>query len=84
MNATCYGSVRGCCGHVHRSWDAAQRCVERDQRGCQSQGGYSDRHVITTVTRPEVRAALGYRVARALGAYAELSVGYADEIGGAA
>ena len=41
-----HGSVRGCCGHKHRTIDAAQRCVQSDQSGCKSQGGYSDRSVI--------------------------------------
>lgn len=38
------GSVRGSCGHHHRSVRTAQDCAERDQSGCASQGGYSDRH----------------------------------------
>lgn len=45
--ATCIGSVRGCCGHAHRSIEAAEACIARDQRGCESQGGYSDRRVVT-------------------------------------
>lgn len=40
------GSVRGCCGHKHRSIATAQRCVDRDSDGCASQGGYSDRSVV--------------------------------------
>jgi hypothetical protein len=43
---TCEGSVRGPCGHKHGTHDAAQRCIDRDQYGCASQGGYSDRHVV--------------------------------------
>lgn len=39
------GSVRGWCGHLHRSHEAAKRCLKRDIIGCQSQGGYSDRGV---------------------------------------
>lgn len=39
------GSVRGPCGHRHKCIRTAQDCVEYDQRGCASQGGYSDRHV---------------------------------------
>lgn len=42
---TARGPVRGCCGHKHRSLEAALRCVNRDQSGCASQGGYSDRSV---------------------------------------
>lgn len=42
---TTVGSVRGCCGHNHRSAAAAGLCVGRDQRACESQGGYSDRQV---------------------------------------
>lgn len=40
------GSVRGCCGHKHSAYEQAQRCIDRDQAGCASQGGYSDRHVV--------------------------------------
>lgn len=42
------GSVRGDCGHLHRSLHAAERCVEADQRACRSLPGgnaYSDRDV---------------------------------------
>ena len=42
---TTWGSVRGGCGHEHRTLLAAYKCVRRDQRGCAGQGGYSDRHV---------------------------------------
>lgn len=45
---TTEGSVRGSCGHEHRTLDAVLRCLERDQRGCASQGGYSDRRVVRT------------------------------------
>lgn len=46
MYTTC-GSVRGCCGHKHGSILAAEKCLARDQKGCRSQGGYSDREVET-------------------------------------
>ena len=39
------GSVRGACGHAHRTIEAAVRCVERDGRRCANQGGYTDRVV---------------------------------------
>lgn len=39
----CEGSVRGSCGHQHRTVHAAEACIDRDQGGCASQGGYSDR-----------------------------------------
>ncbi len=42
---TCIGSVRGCCGHKHRSLKTAARCLDRDIKGCRKQGGYSDRYV---------------------------------------
>ena len=41
-----YGSVRGSCGHRHTTEAAALQCLERDQRGCSRQGGYSDRHIV--------------------------------------
>lgn len=43
---TTSGDVRGECGHQHRTLSGAVRCLESDQRGCESQGGYSDRHII--------------------------------------
>lgn len=43
---TCVGSVRGCCGEVHQSREAAERCIALDEEGCRSQGGYSDRRII--------------------------------------
>ena len=42
---TTIGSVRGCCGHKHRTIKAAVDCIKRDQSGCAIQGGYSDRDV---------------------------------------
>lgn len=42
---TTRGSVRGSCGHKHRSIDTAAKCVKRDMGGCKGQGGYSDRSV---------------------------------------
>jgi len=42
---TTWGPVRGDCGHEHRTMRAACECVERDQRGCAKQGGYTDRHL---------------------------------------
>jgi hypothetical protein len=42
---TCWGSVRGGCGHAHRSVQAAFACCRRDQNGCRQQGGYSDRGI---------------------------------------
>ncbi len=40
---TLTGSVRGNCGHNHLTILGAARCSVADQRGCKSQGGYSDR-----------------------------------------
>lgn len=37
------GSVRGHCGHQHRTPAAAARCAMRDHRACQRGVGYSDR-----------------------------------------
>ena len=42
---TTSGSVRGGCGHRHRSLRTAVACFLRDCSGCSSQGGYSDRSV---------------------------------------
>jgi hypothetical protein len=43
---TTQGSVRGCCGHQHKTIKTAQRCINRDHAGCVRQGGYSDRSVV--------------------------------------
>ncbi len=47
---TCKGSVRGECGHTHRTLVGAARCLHRDQRACTSLGGgaYSDRTIVRT------------------------------------
>lgn len=45
MKYSTYGSVRGTCGHKHKSIAAARKCLEEDQKGCASQGGYSDREI---------------------------------------
>lgn len=39
------GSVRGSCGHRHRSIRMAYLCLCADRLGCRMQGGYSDRDV---------------------------------------
>jgi hypothetical protein len=41
----CWGSVRGSCGHKHRTEEGAWRCLRRDAEGCRQQGGYTDRQV---------------------------------------
>lgn len=43
---TTSGSVRGDCGHHHRTLSGADRCLQRDMDGCASQGGYSDRRIV--------------------------------------
>ena len=48
---TTWGSVRGDCGHLHRTYQAAQRCLEQDRRGCRGQDGYSDRHIRVSTAR---------------------------------
>ena len=42
---TTVGSVRGGCGHQHRTIQRAVECIALDHAGCKSQGGYSDRQV---------------------------------------
>jgi len=45
---TTWGPVRGCCGHAHRTREAAEACIDRDDRGCKAGCGrdaYSDRGV---------------------------------------
>ena len=45
---TTRGNVRGCCGHKHRTIEAAKRCADHDQSECSRQGGYSDRRVVNS------------------------------------
>lgn len=40
---TTWGSVRGCCGHLHLTREGAEQCLARDRRSCRRQGGVSDR-----------------------------------------
>jgi hypothetical protein len=47
----CSGDVRGECGVRHRCRIAARRCIARDQRACERQGGYSDRGIVMVTTR---------------------------------
>lgn len=42
---TTYGSVRGGSGKLHKTMGAAEKDLEKDQKACSSQGGYSDRTV---------------------------------------
>lgn len=45
MSYSTKGSVRGACGHRHRTLGGAIACLRRDRAGCKRQGGYSDRIV---------------------------------------
>jgi hypothetical protein len=53
---TTWGAIRGGCGHAHRTSEAARRCLSKDRRGCQAQGGYSDREIryITSAAESKV------------------------------
>jgi hypothetical protein len=46
---TTEGNVRGSCGHRHRTEEAAERCLAKDQHGCAAQWGYSDRRIVRYV-----------------------------------
>lgn len=39
------GPVCGDCGHRHRTLSGVVRCQDQHDRGCASQGGYSDRRI---------------------------------------
>lgn len=43
------GSVRGHCGHQHRTLSGLARCMRQDSNGCSRQGGYSDRRPVAVV-----------------------------------
>lgn len=45
---TTWGSVRGGCRHLHRIVAAVEACLDKDHRGCQRQGGYSDRTLLVS------------------------------------
>jgi hypothetical protein len=45
MAFTTWGSIRGCCGREHATYDEADACRAEDARGCKMHGGYSDRQV---------------------------------------
>lgn len=53
---TTWGPVRGDCGHVHRTDEAAEACIRRDHAGCRKVGGYSDRGVKPLRNRAAVGA----------------------------
>lgn len=65
---TTIGSVRGTCGHNHRTIAAAYRCCQRDHNACAGLGGgaYSDRYIVVgcpgdgpdELTEHETRAVL--------------------------
>ena len=54
------GSVRGSCGHKHRTIAGAEACRQRDADQCGSLGGgaYSDREVCRTDGEPLTAAEL--------------------------
>lgn len=55
MLYTTWGPVRGCCGHAHRTLQAAYECFCADVNGCATQGGYSDRDIHRIEDRDELR-----------------------------
>lgn len=61
---TTEGSVRGSCGHQHRTYGAAEKCIARDQAGCARQGGYSDRHVVAVESDGSRRHPSDYEAGR--------------------
>ena len=63
------GSVRGSCGHKHRTQESAERCCERDQRAVSRLNGsgsltrtYSDRRVVERRVVERARISVGMRV----------------------
>lgn len=52
---TTWGPVCGDCGHTHRTIEAARKCLNKHQRGCEMQGGYSDRNLREVSGRDEVQ-----------------------------
>jgi len=55
-----FGSVRGACGHAHRTLAGAHACAARDGRACSSLrgGAYSDRYVQASDGSPLTEAEL--------------------------
>ena len=54
MYYTTWGSVRGDCGHVHKTAESAEKCIEKDNSGCHKQGGYSDRRIREIESRADL------------------------------
>lgn len=56
------GSVRGACGHLHRTITAAARCKQRDMDACGRLGGgaYSDRQVARIDGEPLSESEIDY------------------------
>ena len=54
MLYTTWGSVRGCCGHAHKTAEAAEECINQDAHGCMLAGGYSDREVRAIESRKDL------------------------------
>lgn len=47
----CFGDFCGWCGHVHKRVDTAKKCLDRHKKGCEMQGGYSDRKLFNLETQ---------------------------------
>lgn len=45
LHFTTWGTVRGSCGHAHRTLAQAQACVIRDERLCRRTGRDTDRAI---------------------------------------
>ena len=56
MKYTTWGSVRGGCGHLHRTLGAAEACRIADSRDCKRAGGYSDRLMYAVESRSDIGA----------------------------
>lgn len=43
---TCTGEIRGRCRTEHKTIEAAEKCLERDQSRCKTFNGVSDRKIV--------------------------------------
>ena len=53
MRYTTMGPVCLDCEHIHKSLRAAWKCLRDHQRGCRSQGGYSDRQIVPVADKKD-------------------------------
>lgn len=77
MAYTTWGSVRGCCDHVHRTEEAAEACISKDRRDCMAYhpSNYSDRSIRVIEGRADLES---YSTIHGPGEKLRVKSGYED------